>query len=89
MTPPLDGRILDSVTRRAILELMKSKGKIEVFEKPVNLDQISTFREAFLASTTRNILPVVRLNDKIIGSGKPGPLTLEMMDLLNNYVNSY
>ena len=89
VTPPLDGRILDSVTRRAILELMKSNNKIEVLEKPVNLDQIATFREAFLASTTRNILPVVRLNDKVIGSGKPGPLTLEMMDLLNNYVNSY
>lgn len=89
VTPPLDGRILDSVTRRAILELMRSNDKIEVLERPVTLDQITTFREAFLASTTRNILPVVRLNDNVIGSGRPGPLTLEMMGLLNNYVNSY
>ncbi|MFH0957667.1 MAG: aminotransferase class IV [Pseudomonadota bacterium] len=89
VTPPLDGRILDSVTRRAIFEIIRPVSGIKLSERTVSIDDLGEFEEAFLASTTRNILPVVRLNDKVIGSGRPGPLTLEMMDLLNNYVNSY
>lgn len=89
VTPPLDGRILDSVTRRAIFEIIRPRTDMKIIEKTVTLDRIDDFDEAFLASTTRNILPVVRLDDKLIGSGKPGPVSRKAMALLNEFVGSY
>ncbi|MGC8605517.1 MAG: aminotransferase class IV, partial [Desulfomonilaceae bacterium] len=89
VTPPMDGRILDSVTRRVILELLRPGSDITVTEEPVSLDQFQDFQEAFLASTTRNVLPMVKLDDRVVGSGKPGPVTKKVMNILNEYVRNY
>jgi branched-chain amino acid aminotransferase len=89
VTPPMDGRILDSVTRRVILELLNLNKEIPITEKPVTLDQFPDFEEAFLASTTRNVLPMVKLDDRVIGSGRPGPVTKKVMNILDEYVRSY
>ena len=89
VTPPMDGRILDSVTRRVILELLSHNRDIIMIETPVTLDQFPDFEEAFLASTTRNVLPLVKLDDRVIGSGKPGPVTRKVMNILNEYVRTY
>ena len=88
VTPPLDGRILDSVTRRVIFEIIRPLTDMKIIEETVTLDRIDDFDEAFLASTTRNILPVVRLDDKTIGSGRPGPVTQKAMTLINEFVGS-
>jgi branched-subunit amino acid aminotransferase/4-amino-4-deoxychorismate lyase len=85
----MDGRILDSVTRRVILELLNLSKEITITEKPVTLDQFPDFEEAFLASTTRNVLPMVKLDDRVIGSGRPGPVTKKVMNILDEYVRSY
>lgn len=89
VTPPLDGRILESVTRKVIFELLSSLKEFGLHENQVRLSEIDSLAECFLASTTRNILPVTRLDDKIIGSGKPGPVTLKAMKVLQEYVDSY
>ncbi|MGO8820002.1 MAG: aminotransferase class IV [Desulfomonilaceae bacterium] len=89
VTPPMDGRILDSVTRRVILELLNLSKEITITEKPVTLDQFPDFEEAFLASTTRNVLPMVKLDDRVVGSGRPGPVTKKVMNILDEYVRSY
>ena len=88
VTPPLDGRILDSVTRRAIVEVLRPSSEMTLIEQTISMDHLNEFSEAFLASTTRNILAVVKLNDTLIGSGKPGPVTLQASLLLDNYVKS-
>lgn len=89
VTPPMDGRILDSVTRRVVFEVLKDNKDITIVESDVYLDSISEFQEAFMVSTTRNVLPVTRIDDKIIGSGKPGPLTLEVIRLVEDYVSEF
>jgi len=89
LTPPLDGKILDSVTRRVILEILAPRKELRVLETPVTLDMISSFPEAFLVSTTRNVLPVTRIDDKVIGNGKPGPFTRTVMNLFEDYLRSY
>ena len=88
LTPPLDGRILDSITRRVVLEILKSEG-LELRETAVVLNQISSFTESFIASTTRNVLPVTRIDSTIIGSGRPGTITQSIMDSLKAYLDSY
>ena len=89
LTPPLDGRILDSITRRVVLEILKDRPEFQLRESPVRLEEITSFREAFLASTTRNVLSVTKLNDLVIGDGCPGPVTQAVHDVFEEYVNSY
>lgn len=89
LTPPLDGRILASISRRVVAELLDGKNGPFLKETPIHLDEVSSFPEAFLASTTRNVLPVTRLDDRPIGDGAPGPVTREVMRLFDEYVRSY
>jgi branched-chain amino acid aminotransferase len=89
LTPPLDGRILDSITRRVVFEIIAQRPEIRIREEPVALAGLPSLSEAFLASTTRNLLPVVRIDDKLIGNGRPGPRTHVLMDLFQDYLNAY
>jgi branched-subunit amino acid aminotransferase/4-amino-4-deoxychorismate lyase len=89
LTPPLDGKILDSVTRRVVFEVIKRNGSINILETEIYLDQLAEFRESFMVSTTRNVLPVTRIDDKIIDSGKPGPVTSRVIDLVDAYVSEF
>jgi len=89
LTHPLDGRILDSVTRRVVLELLAGRSEIKVREVPVRLEMVKSASEAFLVSTTRNVLPVIGIDDIQIGHGRPGNVTRRVMDLFEEYVRTY
>jgi branched-chain amino acid aminotransferase len=88
-TPPLDGRILDSVTRRVVLEIIAKEPRLSLKEAPIGVDAVSSFAEAFLVSTTRNVLPVVRIDGTMIGNGSPGPVTQQLMRAFDDYIDSY
>lgn len=89
LTPPLDGKILDSVTRRVVLELLAERRDLLVREIPVTLDMVQSVSEAFLVSTTRNVLPVTRIDDIEINQGTPGDVTRRVMDMFEEYVLRY
>ncbi len=89
VTPPLDGRILDSVTRRAVLEILADGAPARVREAPVRLDQLSEMGECFIASTTRAVLPVRRIDETTIGDGRPGPVTGSIMRAFDDYIANY
>ena len=88
LTPPLDGTILDGITRKVILDLAQAND-IQVSEKPIMLTNLSAIKEMFFASSTRNVVPVVRVDKQIIGNGKPGYLTNHMGLLMKSYQDSY
>lgn len=89
LTPPLDGRILDSITRRALFDVLEPSDTFRIEETPISLDRIAEFSEAFMASTTRNVLPVTRIDHTVLGSGKPGPVTRGVMKLFQEYFESF
>jgi branched-chain amino acid aminotransferase len=68
VTPPLDDHVLDSITRRHVLELTAAE------ERPVTRDELLAAPEAFLASTTREVHPVASVDGRPLASA-PGPLT--------------
>lgn len=68
ITPPLSDHVLDSITRRRLLE------ECEVDERPIAQDDLAGVREAFLASTTREVLPVHLIDGRDVPA-VPGPLT--------------
>jgi branched-chain amino acid aminotransferase len=78
-TPPLTDHILDSITRRALLEV------VEVDESPITLDELLDAEEAFLASTTHEVLPVHRVEDRDLPQA-PGPVTREAGERLNEHI---
>jgi len=73
-TPPLGVGILAGVTRARVLDLARDLG-VPVRERPQPLAGLDTVDEVFLTSTAREVLPVVGVGERPIGSGAPGALT--------------
>jgi branched-chain amino acid aminotransferase len=76
-TPPLDAGILEGITRNAVLELARDAG-MEVAESPLTKHDVYVADEAFLTGTAAEIVPVVKVDDRPIGSGKPGSVTKDL-----------
>src|SRR5712691_1261960 len=73
VTRAADSAILNGVTRLAILDIIRREG-YRLVERPFTVAEAKAAREAFLTSTTADLLPVVRIDDTPVGEGKPGPL---------------
>jgi branched-chain amino acid aminotransferase len=73
-TPPVAAGILEGVTRGVVLRLARAEG-VPVDEVTLRPDEILGADEVFITSTMREILPVVRLGDRPVGAGRPGPVT--------------
>jgi branched-chain amino acid aminotransferase len=78
-TPPLDAGLLAGITREYTLELCRDLG-IDATDGVLRDEDLLQADEAFLTSTTREIMPIARVGDTAIGSGRPGPLTLRLIE---------
>jgi branched-chain amino acid aminotransferase len=76
-TPPLAAGILEGVTRGVVLRLARAED-VPVEEAPLSPDDLARADEIFITSTQREILPVTRLGDGRVGSGRPGPVTFRL-----------
>ena len=78
LTPSREACSLEGITRGTVLELARRIG-MEVVEGLLPRSEIEYADEMFLTSTTREIVPIVRINDtagdRMVGVGKPGPVT--------------
>jgi branched-chain amino acid aminotransferase len=79
LTPPLDSGLLPGITREFLFEVGRDVG-IEVREQVLRDDDLFGADEAFLTSTTREIVPIVRVDDRAIASGKPGRVTRTLLE---------
>jgi D-alanine transaminase len=77
MTAPEGPRILSGVTREVVLRLARQEG-LEVHEQYPSREKLFGAPEVFLTGTTVEVLPVVRIDGKPIGSGEPGPVTRQL-----------
>jgi branched-subunit amino acid aminotransferase/4-amino-4-deoxychorismate lyase len=76
-TPPSE-KILEGVTRKIVFEICK-KLKIEIKERKIFKKEIKNFKEAFLTSTTKKILPITKIDNIKIGEGA-GEITKRIME---------
>ncbi|MDP2967139.1 MAG: aminotransferase class IV [bacterium] len=88
VTHPADGKILPGITRKVALELACQQG-IKTKEDYFSLDDLLEVEEAFITSSTRNIVPVVRVDDIVIGSGQPGEITNKLARFFKEYQANY
>ena len=86
-THPCDSHILPGITRSVLRELAAALS-IELDETPIKESEIPKLSELFLTGTTTDVMPVVRLDDKPIGLGKPGELTRKLQRVLQESLAS-
>lgn len=79
LTHPADHRILGGITRESVLKVARAAG-IKVAERPFTLKDARAAGEAFLTSTTAAVLPVVSVDGRKIGNGRPGAVTLALRE---------
>jgi D-alanine transaminase len=73
VTRAADSAILSGVTRLAVFDIIRREG-LSLIERPFTVAEAKGAREAFLTSTTAELLPVVRIDGDPVGDGRPGPL---------------
>ncbi len=84
ITRPLSNDILPGVTRRAVLALCERDG-IGLDETAVTLQQAYDADEAFITGASTFVLPVTQIDDQVVGSGSPGPVTAGLRRIYLDY----
>jgi branched-chain amino acid aminotransferase len=87
ITPPLSAGLLEGITRSTLLEVAKSHG-FETYEDNITTDELISADECFITSSTKFIVPVTKIDDSLISDGKPGAITLKLLELYHNFAGS-
>lgn len=83
-TTPLTS-ILPGITRDSVIQIARSK-KIPILEERFTRDELYTAQEAFFTGTAAELTPIREVDDRMIGDGKPGPITKELQSAFFNVV---
>lgn len=78
VTPPLSAGLLPGITREYVLQLASDLG-YQAKEARLTPADLSAVSEAFITGTTREVTPVVAVDDTVIGNGRPGPVTARLL----------
>lgn len=85
ITPREESGLLPGITRRVVLELVTSLG-LKAYNRRVSLDELMGTEEAFLTNSLIEIMPLVEIDGRQIGKGKPGPITQRIHKAYKNLV---
>ena len=86
-TPSIDAGILEGITREAVIDLARSHG-LTVVERTMDRHDVYTADECFLTGTAAELIPVVEVDARPIGDGKPGPTTKRLLEAFHVMVRS-
>ena len=79
LTPRSASGLLEGLTRAFLFEVGRDIG-VPVEEATLRPEDIATSQEAFITGSTRELTPVVRIDDQVIGDGRPGPVTKKLLE---------
>ncbi len=77
LTPPLDAGVLEGITRDAVIEVAR-EAQIIVREITLSRHDVYVADEVFLTGSGAEVIPVIKVDSRVIGEGKPGPVTREL-----------
>ena len=86
VTRQADHAILRGITRAVTLDAIKAQG-LSVEERAFTLDEAYAAREAFITSATQIVMPVVRIDGRPVGDGKPGPVAMALRQEFHRYAD--
>jgi D-alanine transaminase len=87
-TAPKTSAVLPGVTRDLVVKLAKEE-RIAVEERPLSMTELVVTPELFLTGTTAEVLPVVTVDGKPIGDGRPGPVTRRLQEAYARVLQSF
>ncbi|MDO5563219.1 MAG: aminotransferase class IV, partial [Synergistaceae bacterium] len=87
ITAPV-GRVLDGITRKVLLTLAEENGIPFEVRCPLECE-LANASEAFITGSVKEVLPIIRVGDQVIGDGKPGSMAKRMLDLYNANVHRW
>ncbi len=85
ITPKSD--VLAGITRKVVVELAQKEFPLE--ERNISVEELYRADEAFLTSSFKDVVPVVEVGDKKIGSGQVGPINKRVMEVFENFARAY
>lgn len=86
-TPPLHAGVLEGITMRVVEELARQQG-FDVVRADLTRHDLFTADEMFLTGTAAEVIPVTKVDGRTIGTGKPGPVTLELIRAFRKLVQN-
>lgn len=86
ITTPVNADILVGITRNTVLELARDVLHLEVVERDIARTELYVCDELFFSGTGAQVAPVRSVDRRVIGAGKPGPITLQLQELYFNVV---
>jgi D-alanine transaminase len=87
VTRHVDRAILRGITRTVVLDAIKAEG-LAVEERAFALEEAYGAREAFITSASQIVLPVIRIDGRPIGDGKPGPVAMSLRRQFHRYAEA-
>ncbi|MGX1195004.1 branched-subunit amino acid aminotransferase/4-amino-4-deoxychorismate lyase [Metabacillus sp. SLBN-84] len=84
-THPANNLILNGVTRMKVEELCRQNG-IEFLEERLSTEGLASLDEAFITSTTSEVIPVIKVDEGKVGEGIPGPVTRKLQKLFDELI---
>ena len=81
ITPPVTDNILEGITRRRLMDVARTKLGVEVVERSIDRTELYAAQEIFLCGTGAQMSPVVEVDRRAVGSGRPGPITRELSSI--------
>ena len=87
LTPPLTDNILEGITRRTLIELLREDLGIPVLERSIDRTELSLAQEVFLAGTGVQVVAVTRIDHRPVGDGRMGPITEKLRQLNRSIVH--
>ncbi|MCP4753954.1 MAG: branched-chain amino acid aminotransferase [Proteobacteria bacterium] len=79
--------ILPGITRQVLLEILKDEFQIEV--RDIKKEELGKAQEAFITASNKEIVPIVQIDDLVLGNKKVGKRTRRIMDIFANYTAEY
>ena len=80
ITPPVTDNILEGITRRRLMTMAREVFEVPVVERQIDRTELYSADEVFLCGTGAQISPVVEIDRRPIGSGRPGPISRQLHD---------
>jgi D-alanine transaminase len=86
-TRDTEANILRGITRGSLIELARER-QMAVDERPFTVAEAKQAREAFITAASAFVMPIVRIDDVMIGDGRPGPVATKLRSLYLDYARS-
>lgn len=86
-TPPIEAGILQGITRDVVIELAE-RANIPVDASPMTRHDVYVADECFLTGSAAEVVPVVRIDERVIGNGAPGPITNQLREAFQREVRA-